>query len=390
MSDAGSTAETRGACTVCLRRSWLLAALGAPLDYRSRDRESLLELLALDDEALLAAVGGRRKTELKARWGEFDPGETVPALGVERICRHDRRFPQALDGAWAPHALSVVGSPARLSELTAAPVAAIVGSRRATDYGMEMAKCLARGLAASGVTIASGLTDGVAVAAHAGALEAKGGSTVMVMGGGLDRACPARRRSLFERAVGCGCAVAELPCGWPARRWAQAASERIVAGLAGLTIVVEADASAAELAGARIAASLGRIVAAVPGRVTSRASCGAHELLMAGAHLVRGPHDALELLCGVDVAAVAGAAATGIELPRTLRATLERVGAGADTPNKLTRDGRDSAEVLLALSELELMGLIARGDGGRYVVRDALFTPSSGAALAHVITPPSR
>ena len=111
---------------------------------------------------------------------------------------------------------------------------------------------------------------------------------------------------------------------------------------------------------------------------------------MAGAHLVRGPHDALELLCGVDVAAVTGAAATGIELPRTLRATLERVGAGADTPNKLTRDGRDSAEVLLALSELELMGLIARGDGGRYVVRDALFTPSSGAALAHVITPPSR
>jgi DNA processing protein len=361
-----------GACAACQRRSWLLATLGVLLDYRSRDRARLLELLALDDETLLAAIGGRRRHELKAAYAEFDPHKAARGSQIESMCRHDPRFPTMLSGEWKPHLLNVAGGVARLSALTSAPVAAIVGTPRATDYGMEMAKSVARGLAASGVTIATGVTDGVAVAAQAGALEAGGGSTLLVMGGGLDVACPARRRSLYERVLRRGCALTELPCGWPARRWAQAASERIVAGLAALTIVVEADASEPELAVARMAQALGRTVAAIPGRVTSRASRGPHELLLGGAHLVRGPHDALELLCGVDAPAGARARAERIGLEPRLAATLERVGAGDDTPDRLMRAGVSSAEVLLDLSELELLGLLARGDGGRYVPRNGL------------------
>jgi DNA processing protein len=346
------------------------------LEDRSKDRERLIELLALGDEELLRAVGGRRREELKARYAQFDPNEEIESVeGVEGVCRHHRNYPRALRDTGSPQMLRVKGGIERLGELTAAPVVAIVGSRRATDYGMEMAKSLARGLAASGVTVVSGLDDGIAVAAHAGALEVDRG-TVAVMHGGLDTGCAARRRTLQARLTVVGCAVAELPCGSPARRWCYTARALILARLAGLTIVVEADDSPGELLDAQLALALGRTVAAVPGRVTSPVSRGTHALLIAGAQLVRGPADVLELLYGIGASPPAGAAQpeipartvqTGLE-PR-LQTMLEQVGAGRDTPDKLASEG-DAGEVLMALSELELMGMLARGDGGRYVPRE--------------------
>jgi DNA processing protein len=375
MTAAEQTEDMNSACSNCLRRSWLLATLGACLDYSCRQPDRLMGLLALDDEDLLKALGGRRRADLERRYARFNPSDLAPTQGVESVCRHARGFPHALLGGVAPHMLNVAGGVGRLEELAALPVVAIVGSSWATDYGMEMARSLARGLAASGVTVASGLVDGIAAAAQAGALAGRG-SAIAVLGGGLDVACPARRHSLYERIRQAGCAVAELPCGWPARRSGRAAGERIIVGLAELTVVVEADDSPSELAAARMAQALGRTVAAVPGRVTSPASRGTHALLIDQAlsdrvRLVRGPGDVLELLHGMGIASTAaGVALAGLE-PR-LKTTLERVGAGSDTPNKLERDGRDAREVLLALSELELLGLLVRGDGGRYVPRDAL------------------
>jgi DNA processing protein len=228
------------------------------------------------------------------------------------------------------------------------------------------------------------LTDGVAAAAHAGTLEAAGG-TVAVMGGGLDVGAPAGRRSLYERVISQGgCAVAELPCGCRARRWGQLAGERIVAGLADLTVVVEAAESTDELTGARIAQTLGRAVAAVPGRVTSPCSSGTNKLLMEGAHLVRGPGDVLELLYLLSPPAGIPARARAeqrleVELEPRLRTMLEKVGAGSDTPDRLAAAGEDSSGVLMALSELELLGLLARGDGGRYVPREPLSSLSEEA-----------
>jgi DNA processing protein len=402
-----SSAEA-GACADCLRRSRLLAWLSSRLDYRSQDHERLIELLVLGDEDLLSAVGGRRREELKARYAQFEASEeSESAKGVERVCRHDRGYPRALRDGEAPRMLRVAGGVDRLGELTAAPIVAIVGSRQATDYGMEMAKSLARGLAASGVTVASGLDDGIAVAAHAGSLEVDRGS-VAVLPGGLDMACPARRRTLYARLTAVGCAVAELPCGSRVRRWCYTARAQTLARLAALTIVVEADEDLGELLSAQLAQTLGRAVAAVPGRVTSPESRGAHALLMAGAQLVRGPEDALELLYGMETSAKVQAAQPKIPAPRDismqredaarqeiptqpniracprvttqpaqgeleprLRAMLEQVGAGRDTPDKLAGE-HDAGEVLMELSELELLGLLARGDGGRYVPRDAL------------------
>ena len=368
MSARGREPDSHGACLSCLSRSWLLSELSAPLDYQCRDRGRLLSLLGLSDEDLVRAIAGRRRDELTRARAQFEEGSVPRAPGVEAVCRHHPSYPPALKDTGAPWMLHVAGGVERLRLLAATPTVAIVGSSRATDYGLEMAKSLARGLAASGVTVTSGLSDGVAVAALAGALEVDGG-TITVVPGGLDVACPARRRSLYQRARQSGCGLAEVPCGCRPRRWTQAASERILARLAELTVVVEALEGSRELAGAQSAQALGRTVAAVPGRVTSRASSGTHALLMGGAHLVRGPSDALELLYGDDAQTPGGPADPRAGLEPMLRDTLEQVGAGRDTPDKLTSAGEDAGATLLALSELELLGLLTRGDGGRYVPR---------------------
>jgi len=327
--------------------------------------------LALADDELLAALAGRRRAELMARYEQFDAGELAREEPVAWTCRHRRGYPSALADRSAPHALSICGGAPRLTQLTSAPVVAIVGSTAASDYGMEMATALARGLAASGVTVTAGLTDGIAVAAHAGALDA-GGASLAVMGGGLGVSCPARRRSLYERVTRAGCAVSELPPDCGGRRWGQIACERIVVELAQLVVLVEAEQTPGDLASARMARALGRGVAAVPGRVISPLSRGTHQLLIEGAELIRGPEDVLELLYRLGASASAGPAPARSGLEPRLRATLERVGSGSDTPDKLARAGTDPAETLLALSELELLGLLARGDGGRYVPRDPL------------------
>jgi DNA processing protein len=371
--------DTTEACGDCLRRSWLLAVLSTRLAYHARDRARLLALLALGDEELVQAIGGRRRGELRARYARFTREDLKWEAGVETICRHHPGYPRGLRlaGDRAPRMLHLAGDGRRLVQLGGEPTVAIVGSRRATDYGMEMARGLARGLAASGVTVAGGLSDGIAVAAQAGALEVNG-KTLTVLDGGLDLACPARRRALHRRLRKTGCVVAELPCGCGTRRWCAPARERIVAGSAELTIMVEADDDPGDLLAARVAQALGRTVAAVPGRVTSPVSRGTHALLMEGAALVRGPGDALELLYeGNPPRRSAGTPRITTtprlaELQPRLRKALEQVGAGRDTPAKLTNGSRDTGEVLLALSELESMGLLTRGDGGRYVPRESL------------------
>jgi DNA processing protein len=355
------------ACLQCLRRSWLLSASSAVLDYHARNQDRLIDLLALADEQMIAALGGRRREQLRRRYAAFDRDDLPRAGDAEMICRHHAGYPRALNVPIGPHMLHLAGSLERFIELAAAPVVAIVGSRQASDYGMEVARGLARGLAASGVTIAGALADGIATAAHAGAHEV-GGGTLAVSGDGL-AACRARRRARLERVRGTGCAVSELPGDCTGRRWGMLASERVTVGLAALTVVVEAEQTPRDMAAAAIARALGRTVAAVPGRLTSPLSQGTHALLLDGARLLRGTEDALELLYRIRGAKPCGSRIeeSRLALEPRLQRTLERVGAGSDTPQSLAREGEDMAATLLALSELELMGLLTRGDGGRYL-----------------------
>jgi DNA processing protein len=357
-----------GACASCLRRSWLLAALTVPLDYCARSRDRLLDVLALEDEELVAAVGGRRRAELTRALERFSREDMRMPAGVAAVCRHDPLYPAGANGPAAPRLLFLSVDPRRPRALTESPVVAMLGAARASDYGKEMARSLARGLTASGLTVAVRLGDGIAVAVQTGAREARG-ATIAVLADGIDASSAARQRRARQQATRAGCVVAELPPSCRGRRFGQVAAERTLVELAAAVIVIEAEANNGELWAAGFARARGRSLAAVPGRVTSSLSGGANALLRDGATLVRDATDVLEQLSlppRRPVSLAEESAATGT-LTNALRTLLERVAEGEDTPEKLCATHRAPSDVLLGLTELELMGLLRRGDAGRYV-----------------------
>src|SRR4051794_28097600 len=181
------------ACDSCLRRTRLLELL-APHVERARHERRLGQLLALSDQDLLAGVAGRRRAWFAAAIESFSPGdarERAGSAGLTALCRHDPDYPVELGvAADAPAVLHVAGDAAALPAPDAVAVA-IVGARRATPYGLEVARALGRGLAAARITVVSGMALGIDAAAHAGALEA-GGQTVAVLAGGADVPYPRR------------------------------------------------------------------------------------------------------------------------------------------------------------------------------------------------------
>lgn len=361
-----------GVCPACARRTWLLTKLSVRLEFQARDPARFWSVLELGDLELIDAIGGRRRADLHAAYTAWEPGPAqrdVQAQDdphVERICRHHPSYPRALrEDPLAPHALDVGGGLKRLADMLDERVVAIVGTRRASDYGMETARELARGLGACGLVVASGLAEGIPTAVHAGALQTHG-ATLTVMADGVKRCSPAGCAPLYRRMLESGCSISETRDNQRARNWWQLARARVLALLAELVIVVEAAEHPWELACAHVAWLRGRHVAAVPGRVSSCASRGTNALLMSGARLVRGPQDALDVLYGVG-AREAGDSTSKPALETRLAKVLERVGRGEDTMAKLVRGGRESDEIALALAELELRGMLLRGDGGRYV-----------------------
>ena len=362
------------ACPACRRRAWLLGALNARLEYSGRDPARLAALLELPDEQLIRDVGGGESESLLESYAglRFERSEQLPT-GTARICRHDARYPNVLaGGAGAPRLLHVAGGLERLRRHLAAPSVAIVGARGASDYGLEVAHGLARDLAAGGVTVLSGLAEGVAAAAHAGALEA-GGPTLTVAAGGIDVCHPASRQPLYARLHSAGCVLAELPCGVRPRSWCHTARARIVVALARVVVVVEAGERPSELLHARLAQGTDRIVAAVPGRVSAPLSRGTHALLREGAVLVRDPQDVRDVLGGASVRTPASHRSPQPSprdaLAPPLRKLLDEVAGGRDTVAKLLAAGAPERETLNGLAHLELSGALVRGDAGRYVAR---------------------
>ena len=367
MSGAAATAPP---CAACLRRSWLIARLAGHIDVAWSARRGRAGLLALDDEALVAALAGRDRARVEAEYERFDPlaaRERSARAAVHALCRCDGRYPPSLEDLPDPPAvLYVHGAPARLAAALARDRVAVVGARRASPYGLEQARALGRGLAAAGLTVVSGMALGVDAAAHAGALE-PGGATVAVLACGPERAYPTTKRRLHERIAATCAVVSELPPGTRARRWCFPARNRIIAALAEATVVVEAGERSGSLITAGLAADLGREVAAVPGLVTAPLAAGTNGLIADGAMLVRGPHDVLELLFGAAGASLLPPAPARDTLAGDLRRLLERVGAGCDTVAALTADGASVDAVLAGLAQLELRGHVRRGPGGRYV-----------------------
>jgi len=361
------------ACDACLRRSWLIARLAAHIDVAWSARRGSASLLALPDADLLAALGGAQRDALAGEYERFVPATArrrCAASGVAALCRCDARYPRSVtDLTDAPAVLYVRGELARFERMLAGERVAIVGARRASEYGLQQARGLGRGLAAAGLTVVSGLALGVDSAAHVGALEADG-VTVAVLACGPDVAYPASKRRLHARIVASGAVIAELPPGTRPRRWCFPARNRIIAALAQATVVVEAGERSGSLITAGQAADLGREVAAVPGLVTAPLAAGTNALIADGAQLVRGAHDVLELLFGAAALQLLPASpvdrTAGLE--PDLRALLERIGGGCDTVTALAGSGGAVDAVLAGLAQLELRGLVRRGPGGRYTV----------------------
>jgi len=361
------------ACDSCLRRSWLIARLAGHIDVVWSARRGNASLLSLADAELIAALGGDQRAALVEAYERFAPAtlrRRCVERGIAALCRCDARYPTTMtDLSDPPAVLYVHGEPARFEQTLRADRVAVVGARRASEYGLQQARGLGRGLAAAGLTVVSGMALGVDAAAHAGALEA-GGLTVAVLACGPDVAYPASKRGLHARIAASGAVVAELPPGAPPRRWCFPARNRIIAALAQATVVVEAGERSGSLITAGQAADLGRDVAAVPGLVTAPLAAGTNALIADGAQLVRGPHDVLELLFGAVALQLlpAGPDDRAAGLEPDLRVLLERVAGGCDTVAALAGSGSAVDGVLAGLAQLELRGLLRRGPGGRYTV----------------------
>ena len=368
------------ACPGCLRRTDLIAALSGRIEIEWRLRRGRPRLLALPDAALLEWAAD---PALGARYASFSAAfaaDRIVAAGLGAVCGCSPAYPEPLrDLPDPPAVLHVLGDPAPLAGDAAV---AVVGARRPSAYGLEVARSIARGLATAGVPVVSGMAMGIDAAAHAGALAGQG-RTVAVLATGADRPYPARSRTLHGQIAATGCVVSELPPGTEPRRWAFPARNRIIAALAAGTVVVEGGERSGSLISADFAAELGRFVGAVPGQVTAAMAAGPHVLLKSGAELVRGVEDVLDLLHGAGggraahvvigsgpperpPAPTAAAPAPPDLEPRLLR-LLGEIERGHGSLAELVGDPADTFTVARDLGDLELRGLIRRVFGGRYV-----------------------
>jgi DNA processing protein len=258
--------------------------------------------------------------------------------------------------------------PARLwqrggpAEVLARPAVAIVGARSCSAYGAQVARMLARELAATGLVVVSGLARGIDGEAHRGALDA-GGATVAVLGCGIDRDYPVRHAELARRLIEAGgLLVSEYEPGVEPAPWRFPARNRIIAGLALATVVVEARERSGALITADFALELGREVFAVPGEITSSLAAGTNRLIRQGAAPLLEIADVLDAL---GMAVVPPERAVSVEvLGRAARQVLELVAAEPRAPDQLVRaTGFDAATVAGALVELELAGAAIEADG---------------------------
>jgi DNA processing protein len=329
------------------------------------------ELLSLGDQELIEAVGGEKRPTIEGLHWNFDADNArrrAVDAGLDAVCRHDSGFPATLleppDG---PRMLYLRGDRNHIARLQSDPVVALVGSRRASPYGLEVAQSLGRELSACGVVVVSGMAFGIDSSAHEGALEA-GGLTVAVLGGGADVPYPLSKRGLYRRIASDGLVISEMPPGQSPFRWCFPARNRVMAALAAMTIVVEGTDNSGSLITARFAMDLGREVGAVPGQVTSSVANGPNGLLADGACVVRSAADVLDALFGPGSAGAHYATAQAEpDLTDSLRSLLESIEWGNDSPDTIASGPTEVPEVMAGLTELELMGLVRRGFDGRYI-----------------------
>jgi DNA processing protein len=302
----------------------------------------------------------RRQCELAQAWLAKDAGRAL-------ICLGDADYPALLLQTEDPPLL--LFAQGRL-ELLRAPAVAVVGSRKPTAQGLDHARRFAAGLSQAGWTVVSGLAAGIDGAAHEGALQGAG-STVAVVGTGLDLVYPERHAELSRRIARQGLLLSEFPLGTPPMAEHFPMRNRIIAGLARGTLVVEAALRSGSLITARLAAEAGREVFALPGSLQSAQARGCHALIKQGAALVESVDDILQALGTPQVAAPAAPRVDEAPEPGPGRSerdpVLRALGHDPASMDALqARTGWPVGELSARLLELELAGQVARLPGGLY------------------------
>ncbi len=317
-----------------------------------------LQAIGIDRRAIEALLAARARLDLDAEL------EKVRQAGAHVLTWADPGYPARLRQITNPPPVLYVKG-----ELTEADywAVAVVGTRRATNYGREVTRHLVASLARSGVTVVSGLARGIDAQAHQAALDA-GGRTIAVLGCGIDQVYPPEHRQLAAAIAEHGAVITDYPLGTPPEAANFPPRNRIISGLALGVLVTEAGLHSGALITADFAAEQGRDVFAVPGTILMRGSEGTNRLIQDGAKMVLKPEDILEELNLTLVAEQTEARQvipdnpTEAELLRVISVEPVHVDEVA------ARAGLPITEVSAALALMELKGMVRQVGGMNYVL----------------------
>jgi DNA processing protein len=292
--------------------------------------------------------------------------EAAEQLGAKVLLPDDTGYPVLLRHIPdPPPVLFALGDDSLMSR----PAAAVVGSRDHSSYGADVCRRVAGAAAEAGVVIVSGMARGLDAVAHAAALDCEG-STVGVLGNGHGVIYPSANRKLYERVAATGLLLSEFPPGERPHAGSFPRRNRLISGLARVTVVIEAAVGSGALITAGTALDQGREVMAVPGNITSAVSEGTNRLIRDGATPLLDPGDVLQYFPELGARSAERGAARPVQLPlpETLSAAerelAELIGGQPFHPDELaTRSGRPIGEVLGILSGLEIAGVLEQAPG---------------------------
>ncbi|MCL6612189.1 MAG: DNA-processing protein DprA [Peptococcaceae bacterium] len=312
------------------------------------------------------AAGDARELVLRRRG--VNPEAEMSLLekkGITFLHFGDPGYPEILRNIFDPPPGLFVKGEIKQSDSQAV---ALVGSRKATRYGIAAAAKLAGELAGAGVTVVSGMARGIDTAAHRGALAA-GGRTIAVLGCGLDVAYPRENAGLMEEIARSGAVVSEFPLGTPPEAWHFPVRNRIISGLSRGVVVVEAASRSGALITADFALDQGREVMAVPGNITSEVSRGPNRLIRQGARPVESAGDILEDLGLERLFGAEDREAPRINLSPEEEAVRKIISSEpAALDDLIDRSGLPAQKVLAALTFLEMKGVVRQLPGKLYTI----------------------
>jgi len=361
-----------GRLTEAACRSALLVACGSPAvlaDLVQRHGSGRAALEGFEEAGAEMGAGTLERVE--------EEEALASRLSVVRLTPEDPGWPALLRESVRPPALLyVLGT---LPDFSGAPGLALVGSRSAADYGLEVARRFGRVWAESGGVVVSGGALGIDSAAHAGCLEGRG-RTVAVLGSGLKRVYPASNRELFDRIVSSGALVSELPLTGSCLPFSFPERNRIIAGLSRIVVIVQARRGSGALYTASFATKCGRMLFVVPGPVDDEGFAGGLELMQGPASVLTG----VEHLVSVYASVTGRPAARCPDLPlppanrrvsssgldSRERLVLEYLDSGAlHADDLLAATGMGAGELSLLLLEMEMKGWVERAAGNHYECR---------------------